>query len=567
MAVFHPPMGAHRARQALPVIKAGGCEEAVRESVMLESRAVNLSQRSRFAILASFHALWGLVLWFSISRYGLGVSTDSVHLLFGGMNLWAGKGLISYDGGFLKLWPPLYPVLLAAVHGMFDLPMLPAANVLQGAALIGVSACLTVLFARIFHGNFLLAIAATVLSDVGSVVLISFNTAGSDYLQLFLIMLFVLLTGQYIASGSDRAFLGMAVVALLAMMNRYLGVAVLATGVLAILLAARGTTWQRAGRAVVLMTTALPATMWLAITSQLYARRPAISFGENFGWFSRSILGWFAEPADTKHQGNQAILWLWIVIFGIGFLIFILRLRSKKVADTENRDAWGRSPGEAYLLALLLFGACYALVLFGSASVAYFNKLGGRFLLPFYVPLVISPVVAADLMIGQASSAHSKGMHVAVSAGCYAALGALVLLLLEVTMPLVVQSHVEGAAGGENAFNTKTWRENPAMEYWLSHVPSDPYSLITNQPDGVAFNAQHAALASPRKTSGPYGTEEFPLSSYRDDLFRSGAGTYLIWIEPNPCTYCYSVDELKEIAEVQPLFVDAAGGVYRLLPK
>ncbi len=105
------------------------------------------------------------------------------------------------------------------------------------------------------------------------------------------------------------------------------------------------------------------------------------------------------------------------------------------------------------------------------------------------------------------------------------------------------------------------------MEYWLSHVPSDPYSLITNQPDGVAFNAQHVALASPRKTSGPYGTEEYPLSSYAHDLFRAGVSVYLIWIEPNPCTYCYGVEELKGIAEVQPLFVDAAGGVYRLLPK
>ncbi len=429
---------------------------------MIESRAVNLSQRSRFAILATFHALWGLVLWFSISRYGLGVSTDSVHLLFGGMNLWAGKGLISYDGGFLKLWPPLYPVLLAAVHGVFDLPMLSAANVLQGAAFVGVSACLTVLFVQIFRGNFLLAIAATVLSDVGAVVLISFNTAGSDYLQLFLIMLSVVLTGEYVDSQSPRAFLGMAAVALLAMMNRYLGVAVLATGVLAILTATRGAIWQRVWRAIILMTTALPAAIWLAITSQLYARRPAISFSENFGWFSRSILGWFVEPTDTKHQVNQAVLWLWIIIFGIVVLVFILGRRARTAKAMENRDAWGSSPGEAYLLALLLFGACYALVLFGSASVAYFNKLGGRFLLPIYVPLVVLPVVASDLMIRQASSAHSKRMRLAISSGCYAALGALVLLLLEVTMPLVLQSHAEGAAGGENAFNTKTWRENPS---------------------------------------------------------------------------------------------------------
>ena len=84
----------------------------------------------KFLSLMTFHMLWGLVLWFSISKYGLGISTDSVPLLFGGLNLSLGRGLISFDGSRLLLWPPLYPVLLAFIHRLSGLDMFVSATVL-----------------------------------------------------------------------------------------------------------------------------------------------------------------------------------------------------------------------------------------------------------------------------------------------------------------------------------------------------------------------------------------------------------------------------------------------------
>ena len=135
-------------------------------------------------------------------------------------------------------------------------------------------------------------------------------------------------------------------------------------------------------------------------------------------------------------------------------------------------------------------------------------------------------------------------------------------------LPLVIESHAEGAAGGENAYNNRAWRENPAIQYWQDHTPAEPYSLLTNEPDGVAFLAQHAASAAPRKTSGPYGTEEYATRALtrRTCSLRPG-DVYLVWIEPNPCTYCYRVDELRAIARLSRCSESHAGGVYRLRPK
>jgi 4-amino-4-deoxy-L-arabinose transferase-like glycosyltransferase len=483
------------------------------------------------------------------------------------MNFWAGKGLTSYDGGLLILWPPLYPVLLGLVHGIFGLDMLAAANAIQIATFAALSICLAILFVRIFEDNFVLAIAASVLADVGAVVLVSFDTAGSDYLGLFLVVLFVLLAGRYVESGSPRAFAGLAVVGMLAVLNRYLGIALLVAGVLAILLWARTRLRKRLASSAALGATALPGLLWLVITSRLYTRRPPISFSENFDWFSRSILGWFFEARDLRHAAATDVLWLWLVILGLVLLVLLLRPQRGGGPRTEAEPPPSRAAPNTYLAVLLLAGLCYVVILFGAASMAYFNKLGGRFLLPLYVPLICLPVVAAGGVLRRAREGGSKGTLLAASAVSYAFLGILALLLLQVSIPVAIQSHAQGAAGGENAFNTRSWDENAAIRYWRDHVPLGEYVLLSNQPDGVAFQTQHPVGASPRKTSGPYGTVEYPLDSYARRLFPAGAQVYLLWIEPNPCTYCYAVEDLSAIARVEPLSVSDDGGVYRLQPK
>jgi hypothetical protein len=495
-----------------------------------------------------------LVLWFSISKYGIGVSTDSIHMLFGGLNWWAGKGLTSYDGSFLILWPPLYPLMLGLVHGVLGLSMIASAGAIQAMAYAGVSICLALLCMRIFPRRHALAAAACLLSDIGVVVLTSFDTAGSDYLQLFLILLFVLLTGNYVSTGSPRSYVGMAVVAMVAMLNRYLGLAVLATGILCLMVAAVGALKKRLMNSVVISTTILPAAAWFGFTSRLYSRRPPISFVENFDRLSQSILAWFVEPADLRHGLNWAIPLPWIVL-------------RRHMSNDDGAPSDTVLPGarrDPYLRTLLMFGAVYVAALFGAASIAYSNKLAGRFLLPVYIPLIMLPVMVIDRVLEVVQHGKPREQQASVAVACYAVLLAIAALLLGRTVPVAIESHRAGAVGGENAYNNAEWHNNQAMEYWLANTPAGNYKLISNQPDGVALFTEHQTEASPRKTSGPYGTQEYPLSSYTAELFKSSRPVYLVWIDSEACTYCYGVDELRAIAIVEPLLKAPDGGVYRL---
>ncbi len=537
---------------------------------VLQFPAVQTNRRYQLAALMAIHLAWGLVLWFSISKYGLGISTDSVQLLFGGQNLVAGNGLTSFDGSFVKLWPPLYPVLLGFVHLITGSSMLQAATIVQATAFLGLSLCSSILFLRAFPSSFALALAANVLADIGAVVLTSFDVVDSDYVALFLIMLALLLLSFYLKTGSARTFVALAMAGALTMLDRYLGVAAIVTSVICVVWLTSASPGRKLARGILLAVGAVPAGTWWAVSSGASGLRGPISFAENFSWFSKSMLEWFFETKTVKANLDLYTALLWIAIVGLLGLEIAgwIGYRRERAAGRESApDDEEAGPGfnATFVTPVLTFGAVYTFALFGTASFAFFNKLGGRFLLPLYIPFVTLLITAVALLLHATRKAAVRRLAGAVAGA--ALLIATAVLLLQVTLPLVSASHTDGAAGGDNVFNTKAWNKNQAILYWLAQAPQGRYQLISNEPDAVAFFTGHPTLTSPRSTSGPYATDNFALSSYPPQLFSSGEPVYLIWIEPSPAPYFYTVDELSAISQVEPMFTSIDGGVYRLIPK
>lgn len=496
------------------------------------------------------HMLWGLALYLSISKYGLGISTDSTHLLFAALNLSRGQGLYSFDGSFVALWPPLYPALLAFIQLVLRVDPFVAATILQFLAFGGISICLSLLFLKIFPESFWLALAASVLSDIGAVSLDVFTFVDSDYVHLFFVVLFILLAGYYLKGKSARTLFAMSAVGMLAMLQRYLGVAVIATGVVLVFFFTDGRLGRRILRSGLMGLAALPTGIWLWVTAPLVARRAPVSFAENFYWFSRSIMEWFVQIQATRPHLNPYIVGLWLFIGILVGLLFLLSARPNAFS--------------AFEVSLFSYGIFYVLALFASASIAYYNKLSGRFLLPIYIPLMTLAVAVVGLLMERAQRSASRLLRRLISAGLTAAVLAAAVGLLRVTLPLFLETRTAGAPG---SFTTEAWHENRVMNYWLAHEPPGNYLLFSNYPDGVAFYTWHDCYNSPAEYSGPYGKTKFPVTDYSAQLFSSGLDVYLIWIEPNIYPYYYTAQDLGPIAQIEPLFVNQDGGVYRLVPK
>src|SRR6202142_4549539 len=85
-------------------------------SIIILAMVKNLSQESRFKVYITLLSLTGLVFILMVTqKYGAGVSSDAVRNLATSESLLQGKGFVDMLGAPFLLWPPLYPMLLAAL--------------------------------------------------------------------------------------------------------------------------------------------------------------------------------------------------------------------------------------------------------------------------------------------------------------------------------------------------------------------------------------------------------------------------------------------------------------------
>lgn len=497
-----------------------------------------MNYRRNLAALLAFHVAWAFVLWLSISKYGLGVSTDSVDCMFTGVNLVEGRGLVSYDGSPFYLWPPLYPMLIGFVH-LFGFNAFAAAHIIQFTSYALIAYFSSILFLKIFD-DFALAFLAAFLLAVGPVVVSSFQMVGPDYLFILFQILLTLWIAIYADSQKATTLILIGLIASLGMLLRYIGYTLVLAGLLAVIRYTSGSTLKRTLRAASVGLFAIPPSLWMlytwtAMTSQ---RRAPLSLLEYIKQFTSGVLEWVATAPNYPDVNAWHLAIVWIPIFT--FIILAIILARKSIFFT------------AYTTPILAHGLLYTVFIFINASIAYFNRLNGRFLLPVYLPLVILVLLVIQ---------HSRSRPLKLLSILFVILVAALQVQRSVTL---MRQSVNGAIP-YNAYNTREWNENAALNYWRENPPQGDFILLSNYDAGVAFQANHMANASPRKTE-IYGTEIIPLSIYEDGIFKSGMVTYLIWIEPNAYKHVYEPLELNPIAKIERLFKNKDGAAYRLTP-
>ena len=500
---------------------------------------MQLTHRQKLFALLLFHAAWGGILWLSISRYGLGVSTDSVDYLFAGKNLAAGKSLVTYDGSPFYLWPPFYPMCIAFFN-LLGFNAFTSAHIVQFAAFALLAYFSSVLFLKIF--DFPFAFLAAFLFDTAAVVVSNFQMAGTDYLFLLFPILLTLLSARYVDSQNWTHVLLIGLIAALGMLLRYIGYTLVLAGLWAVYRYTNGSPSKRILRAAAAGAFAIPPFLWMYHTwmTTTDQRRAPLPVSDYIQQFTSGILDWFTSPPNYTDVNAWHLAVVWIPILG---LILIALLPSRR----ENLFTPHTAP-------LLAHGLLYAVFIFVNALIAYFNRLDGRFLLPIYTPLLV-------LLLLVISRLRMQNVRAAT----------LLSLFLVFAGVLQIQHTIatlRASVNGDiplNFYNTREWNENKALQYWKQHPPAGDYILLSNYDAGVAFHTGHTTLPSPRRTE-LYGTEIIPLSTYVDAMFDEGRQTYLIWIEPNTYEHVYEPLELIPIAKLTALFKDGDGAVFSLSP-
>lgn len=250
-----------------------------------------------------------LLLW--ISRFGLGVSPDSVDYVSAARGLLAGHGFVNQWYGVYRHWPPLFPMVLAVLRLLGE-SFLGPARYFQALGYGAMAAMVVGILWQDLRRRWI-AVAGGLLVLVSLPLLGASSKLISEPLFFVLIVAVVYLYPRARARDRFRDLLWIAVPAGLAAIQRYAGVGLLAAVCLYLLLeAGAGTFRRRFQRAVFFGATAsAPLALWLArnlvATGSLSGRRPVSHYTlgatvvralkETGSWWVPRALGPVAGPA------------------------------------------------------------------------------------------------------------------------------------------------------------------------------------------------------------------------------------------------------------------------------
>ena len=316
---------------------------------------------------------------------------DGVNYVCAAGNLLAGGGLVGCGGDPMTAWAPLYPALLA----LASLPGFDPREVAGplGAAFFGVFVFVAGLWLRRRLESRFLAVWGCLAVALSAPLTQVFSSAMSEPPFLLFAALALIWADRRLEDGRAASLAWAAAFAALACATRYAGVMVAAVVVLALLLERGPSPGRKAWSIWLYMAiAAAPTGVWMARNLVGYGwpiARPAevdYSFSEAFAEIARTIGGW-ALPDGALHG-----------VVGAAVLLLLAAGAGCAAARALPRTARPRER------AFLLFGGfALAYVVFyawTTVSGRTWHGVQQRHLLPVYVPILFSALLAADRLIG-----------------------------------------------------------------------------------------------------------------------------------------------------------------------
>ena len=537
----------------------------------------------RFTLLLAGIALLGAGLVLArMATYGVALHDDSVNYIATARHLLEGQGFANHQGGFYKMWPPLYPLLLAAVSlGIFD-PLNVAGPL--NLALFGLTVFSVGQYLRRRLAYPLLAVGASL------VVALSVPLAGlaawalSESLFILLATLALMQTDRFLAGGQRAALLAAAVFSALAWQTRYIGVAVpVAVGLL--LLTQPGAEWPQRAKHIALVAAValLPMAAWQLRNYLVTERfiRAAMPVEQSLLTMLTEVAAALARWIDFDLP-RISRLWTRAVLAltaALGLLIAVRFLKERGRAQTRDdwRPAW--IFGVFALTYLLLMMAA-----FQSGSILY-QQLGvaERYAAPLYIPLLIAAVFALDRLLRYESKRPLLGRFGRIPLpGTWlsgAKLPTLASAILMLTLGLwtvgqiaanVDDIRLVNSAGQQRGYAAPPWaaatvqylRENPRDGMVYSNLSVLAY--LHNAGDAVHRKLPQSRRGDRSLDPGNTDTGQEQLAAWLDT---APPGAYLVWFNhrwDNAQVYDYGPPELRAAPRLEPVAELADGAIYRV---
>ena len=380
------------------------------------------------------------------SKYGVGLSPDSIHYVHAARSVMAGDGFQAFGGGPFVGWPPLFPTVLAAL-GKLGLDPLDGARFLNGA-IFGLTIYASGHLLRTHLKSAWVCVAATATLLVSLTLVRVSIMAWSEPLFVLMAVLTVIYLSRFIQEQRITFFLLAAGCAALAALDRYIGFSLAIAGAATIFLLLPALPWRRRAIYAGLFgaVSLAPLTLWLArnqwVSDSFTGSRagPESSFIENLGDTAAEFSSWLLPSQYISSSiGQAAVVTITIVALAamVGYLVWAKLARG---ASEESRRL-----GPVGIFALVYTGS---LVI--TASLVGFDAIGGRMLSPVYVPVLLFVVLSLEeVTIARSMAASSRWLINYV----WPLTGALLVLAFVVAAGALVFGRVEELVCGSQAQN------------------------------------------------------------------------------------------------------------------
>lgn len=516
------------------------------------------SPDSKFNLFLSCLSLIGLLfILIATSKYGAGVSSDAARNLSTADNLLLGKGFVDMVGTPFVLWPPLYPLLLAGLSAITTLDTFRVAWFLN-VALFGVNIWLAGWWLRsVFRPKTLYAAAGALIVLFSRSMLRIHANVASEPLFETLILACLLAATAYLRDGSRRNLWLMFAMAGLAALQRYLGVAIL--GVAAVVVLRREGVRGSVRGAPPLLCAVGPIAAWAFLHNFPISGTP---FGprelgamlplQNIGLSLTKILWWFVPRWGIL---DWLVLRPWLPLAGMLALLIAINTRSAWLA-------WFKALSAAMLWPGLLFSMVYFLLLaFTVVTADHLDLTSDRYyviLLPFVVAMVFTTL--DTLVLSRFGGLSGRMPYVLAS----------VLLLWSVYPLYAVQAYlqqavVQGEPTNYNIANSANFRELSVVKAAEDLLRADRQATIYSNYVNIVWFIFRQPVESL-----PFEDQSLPREQRLAALERNYPAWperpgYIIWFTPNQYHHIVAPDELVTIADLELLFEDDTGQIFRVM--
>ena len=510
-------------------------------------------------LLAAAAALGAVLVLARQVPNGVGLHWDSVTYVGVARNLLAGAGFRDQTGSFYVSWPPLYPLLLAGVSLDLLDPLDVAGPV--NAALFGLT-IFTVgqYLRRRLESRFLAVWSALAIGLATPLVgLASYAFSGTAF--ILLVTLTLIRTDAFLAEGRVSSLVWAGVWAALAWQARYVGGALLVT-VAVMLLCQRGARpAQRVRRAAGFSLLAgAPMAAWLARHRMITGTFTPDTSGSD--WSLPVVLSQAGESLRTMSTSFDLPLVEWQSVAWLGFLpaaalaaacVVLIRDRPRRCAPSE----W---------LPCYVFGGFALIYLTVLVIILSFIPTQGaevRYMVPLYIPLLVTAVCALDRIVGFAPrrrrfwrrwkprwrrQAPRAAAAVVTAALCFHTAGQV-----EPNVREIRQANSAGLPG----YSSQTLADTQA---WISRNPLAG-RIFSNSP--VAVSVQNDASAEYGYLPG--GTKDMQELLQR---WRRRVTFYVVWFDDVWLTrdYDYRRADLAASPSLELVAELADGAVFKSAP-